>query len=82
MPSGTESRGDLIIQFKVEFPDSIDKNAATQTASALKYDGKEATDDIVEEVALEPFSPSKYQAYRGAEEEFSTEVGLGGDDYV
>ena len=82
MPSDTELRGDLIIQFKVEFPDSIDTNVATQIASALKYDGKEATDDIVEEVALEPFNPSKYQAYRGVEEELSTEVGLDGDDEV
>lgn len=82
MPEGEKSRGDLIIQFKVEFPDSIETTAATQIASALKYEGKETTDDVVEEVALGPFNPSQYQAYRGAEEEFSTEVGLRGDDDV
>lgn len=80
MPEGEESRGDLIIQFKVEFPESIDASAATQIASALKYDGKETTDDVVEEVALEQFNPSKYQLTRGTEEEFSTEVGLCADD--
>ena len=82
MPADGQSRGDLIIQFKVEFPDSIDETAVTQIASALKYEGKEATDDVVEEVALQPFEPSKYQAYKGAEEDFSTEVRLHGDGEV
>lgn len=65
---GEWTKGDLIIQFKVEFPESIDAETATQIAAALKYDGKETADDVVEEVALEPFNPSKYRQYEDADE--------------
>lgn len=52
MPMRNGKKGDLIIHFDIQFPESFSPFMASEIASTLNYQPTEQKDDVCEEVEL------------------------------
>lgn len=65
MPSEHTYKGDLIIQFDISFPENLTKEEVEKLEETLHYKRDEVKkDDVLEEVTLCDFDPSRYASSR------------------